>query len=686
MIEDSIAGTQTQQQLTMFAARIWPNIGRLDARERRRRLSDLVGIAYALPLAVVGVILLVQQTTPSTLQRAWLPLLVLTGLLVIVNRSPFFWVEETATRQYERYDASLAPMVIVAGLLLFGPGAIWTLVVAALGVLPWRYPHAAFANRVRALRRQAMQLAAIPVLLVGAWVYTSLGGSYPLAQLNVPQVWPALLSLAVMAAGVTLIFFGYLLLTRALGLRGSGKAERRGLWMQMLLVAGPGIFGVLMATIYMQLGLAGMLFFSAGAIVATVVANQLSYVNLDNARRTRELEQLEQLGRALIAAPPDGTRLPELLAAYVPFMFQHDQIDIVLFPERMLLHAAVRPTVVAPALWQWIAANPQAQLIRPNDPLPWSGVRSLDGVIVAPITTSDQVDPIGGITITLPRVLADNGREATGQLPAVQTLAAQIGSAVQSVAAHQRALALDRLSQDLSVAASIQASFLPETLPQLEGWQFAAQLRPARQTSGDFYDVFPLPNGRLALVIADVADKGTGPALFMAVARTLIRIYAAEHPDSPAIVLWATNLRLLNDSDSSLFVTLFYATLDPASGALDYANAGHNPPLLLTPGGEPQQLRNTGIPLGIEEDAIWAAEHVTLAPTSTLLLYTDGVPEAQNAANQFFGSQHLLEFTQALRERSAHEALTALFDEIDQFSGSAARADDQTVLIVQRMG
>lgn len=682
-MEDSMTAN-SHQQLTTVAARIWPNFGRLDARERRQRLSDLVGIAYALPLAAVGVILLIQQTTLAVLQQNWLPLTVLAGLLVILNRSPFFWIEETATRQYERYDASLAPMVIVAGLLLFGPNAIWTLAVAALGVLPWRYSQVAFANRVRALRRQAMQLATMPVLLIGGGIYMSLGGTYPLAQLHPAQVLPAVAALAVMAAGVTLIFFGYLLLTRALGLRGSGKAERRGLWLQILLVAGPGIFGVLMAAISVQLGLAGLLFFSAGAIVATVVANQLSYANLDNNRRTRELEQLEQLGRALIAAPPDGTRLPELLAAYVPFMFQHDQIDIMLFPERMLLHVAVRPTPVAPALWEWIAANPQTQLIRPNGILPWNGTRSVDGVIVAPITVSDQVDPIGGIAITLPRVLAEDGREATGQLPAVQTLAAQIGSAVQSVATHQRALALDRLSQDLSVAASIQASFLPETLPELDGWQFAAQLRPARQTSGDFYDVFPLPNGRLALVIADVADKGTGPALFMAVARTLIRIYAAEHPDFPGTVLWAVNLRLLNDSHSGLFVTLFYATLDAATGALDYANAGHNPPLLLHPGQEPQQLRNTGIPLGIEEDAIWATAHATLAPNSTLLLYTDGVPEAQDHRGAFFDSERLLEFAQSLREQSAHEALAALFDEIDSFSGDTARADDQTVLIVQR--
>ncbi|MBC8161075.1 MAG: PP2C family protein-serine/threonine phosphatase [Roseiflexaceae bacterium] len=673
------------QQLTGLATRIWPHFGQLDGRERRRRLSDLAGIVYALPLASLGVLFLVGQTDLFTMQQSWLPLLVLAAMLIALNRSAFFWVEETSARQYERYEASLAPMVIVAALLLFGPSGIWVVVIAAIAVLGWHFPRAAaFANRVRALRRHTMQMAAIPALLVGAWAYRSLGGRYPLAELTPPQVRAALLSLAVMAAGTTLVFFGYLLLTRALGLRGTGGGEQRGVWVQMLLVGAPGSFGVLVAAIYMQLGLAGLLFYSAGALIATIVAHQLSYVNLDNARRTRELEQLEQLGRAIISAPPDGSRLPNLLAAYVPFMFQHDQIDIMLFPERVLLHVGVRAAAPDAELWRWLAATPQVRLFRPNELLPWSNIRTSDGVIVAPITSAEQVDPVGGIAIVLPRALGDNGPNPEGQLPAVQTLAAQIGSAVQSIGAYQRAVTLDRLSQDLTVAASIQASFLPETLPQLAGWQFAAALRPARQTSGDFYDIFPLPNDKLALVIADVADKGTGPALFMAVARTLIRVYAVEHPDAPATVLWATNLRLLNDSDSGLFVTLFYATLDPATGLLDYANAGHNPPLLHGEYGQPQLLRNTGIPLGIEETATWSTVHATIQPGDTLMLYTDGVPEAQNAAGQFFESERLFDVARAQHGESAERALAGLLGEVDRFEGNVPRTDDQTLMMVVR--
>jgi serine phosphatase RsbU (regulator of sigma subunit) len=254
---------------------------------------------------------------------------------------------------------------------------------------------------------------------------------------------------------------------------------------------------------------------------------------------------------------------------------------------------------------------------------------------------------------------------------------------------NQAARALEAVStrrQEMALAGRMQSSLLPRDPPELPGWQLAATLMPARETSGDFYDFIPLPNGKTGIVIGDVADKGMGAALYMALSRTLIRTYAAEHHTRPDLVLKAVNGRMLMDTRASLFVTVFYGILDPIAGTLAYCNAGHNPPYLLSgrDRGSIQELGRTGMPLGIYEDVTWQQGAVPVIPGDVLVLYTDGIPEAQDRQGAFFGQERLLEVARANVGLSARDMRDVLIAQVHEFVGDVPQFDDITLMVVAR--
>jgi sigma-B regulation protein RsbU (phosphoserine phosphatase) len=211
-------------------------------------------------------------------------------------------------------------------------------------------------------------------------------------------------------------------------------------------------------------------------------------------------------------------------------------------------------------------------------------------------------------------------------------------------------------------------------------------LKPARQTSGDFYDVTLLPNGGLAMLVADVADKGAGAALYMALSWTLIRTYIPQYPTEPELVLSAANRRILMDTAADRFVTVFYAVLDPPTGRLTYCNAGHNPPLLIPArrDGHAHRLTRTGMPLGIFEDGAWEQGVAQLAPGDMLLLYTDGIPDTQNAAGEFFGEVRLLTSARASLGSPAQDIRDSIVASVHEFAGDAPQLDDIALLVIVR--
>lgn len=232
----------------------------------------------------------------------------------------------------------------------------------------------------------------------------------------------------------------------------------------------------------------------------------------------------------------------------------------------------------------------------------------------------------------------------------------------------------------------IQAGIMPEGAPSVPGWDIAARLEPARETSGDFYDFIPLASNKWAFVIADVTDKGLGAAVFMAMCSTLIRNYAARYPTLPAIAMSSVNERILSDTRGSLFVTAFYGILETDIGRLRYVNAGHNPPYFMSSlKSKPlDRLTRTGIPLGISEDSTWQQKVVKFSPGDALALYTDGITEARNQRGDYFGEQRLLNVLRSSIGLPAQKIQQALLDEVMRFSSGAPRDDDIALLVLAR--
>ena len=574
--------------LTNIALRIWPDFESLPEPDRIALLRELFGTLYGLPFVVIALVWLIAATDLALLREQWPVLLLMLGLSMLAGRLSFFQITVSRDGSYDYNGSSLEIVIVMSAMLLFGPTAVW---VPFLGRLidnrldrprsPSTYQQ---WNRIRNL---VFNLgAAIVGLLVALILYQWLGGQFPLSELTLAAAWPAFVAVLFWLPWEGLFMLSYGLLLLHFQLVSQTRQEKRaGFGKRMLkffLIANtPAFFGILAAVTYTQLGLFAYLYLIGGVLLASLLARRLSQQAMLSQQRSREVTQLEQLGRAIIAAPVDASTLPQLLAAHTPQMFAYHQVQIRLFSGSTLLLLPEYRSPLNQKFWDWLQSNPKSHYFAPGETLPWTKEITTLPLYLNPILSTEENEPLGGIYLALKRMYFEEAVMDLG--PALQVLAAQIASALHQADVQAQTLAHQKTVQELDFAWQIQASFLPDTLPQVEGWQLSAALNPCKETSGDFYDVIALPNGRLGILIADVADKGMGAALFMALSRTLIRTYAFEHQTRPELVLRSTNQRILTDTRNDMFVTVFYGILDPGTGQLTYANAGHNPPYLLRP-------------------------------------------------------------------------------------------------------
>ncbi len=272
-------------------------------------------------------------------------------------------------------------------------------------------------------------------------------------------------------------------------------------------------------------------------------------------------------------------------------------------------------------------------------------------------------------------------------------LRARVGSSLAKKRLHDAEQRHARtLERELEIGHEIQLGFLPETIPEPAGWELRAHFRPARQVAGDFYDVFPLPGGRIAIVLADVCGKGVGAALFMALFRSLFRALAepqfaaaSEVSEGLRATVQATNDYIARTHGrANMFATVFFAALDPASGAIDYVNAGHELPAIVGADGAVRaRLAPTGPAVGLMPELTFGVARECIGRGETLVAYTDGVVDARNPGDESYGEGRLMAL---LADGATAQGLIERVDSaLGSFMADAAQFDDIAMFAARRI-
>lgn len=358
------------------------------------------------------------------------------------------------------------------------------------------------------------------------------------------------------------------------------------------------------------------------------------------------------------------------------------------------------PVVAKPAAAPAVAEAPTVE-IAPSDPLfaylqGASGAVDVDRLelaspalaelraagisLIVPLVTSGEL--IGALYLG-PRLseqeYSTDDRRLLATLAAQAAPAIRVAQLVQEQAAE--AAERERIDQELRVATLIQQQFLPRDLPRLPEWQVAAYYGPARAVGGDFYDFIELPDGRIAIVVGDVTDKGVPAALVMARTHSILRAEASRSP-SPGAVLARANELLVPEMPNRMFVTCLLVFLEPASGRMVIANAGHNLPYVRS-ADRVTDVRATGMPLGLLPGVAYEETEAVIEPGSTVLLYSDGVVEAHGPEREMYGFPRLREEFATL-DVPGSDVIDRVLEHLHAFTGPGWEQEDDITMVALR--
>ena len=312
-----------------------------------------------------------------------------------------------------------------------------------------------------------------------------------------------------------------------------------------------------------------------------------------------------------------------------------------------------------------------------DDPRYVAGRRATRSELAVPIVSEAGV--IGCLNLESDRAGAFSRDDAE----LLEFFASAAALSIEKALLHRQVLDKQRIEDQLRLAREVQSGLLPGAPPDLPGWDIAAVALPTWAIGGDYYDYVPLGGGRLGLVVADVSGKGIPAALIMATFRAALRTEMRRHADLGAVAAHL-NRAVLESRDASRFVTAVCGVLEGESGRLTYVNCGHNPPLLLRGSGSREQLQRGGPALGLFDEAAFEAGSAVLEPGDRLVLYTDGVVEPTDDADQEFGTERLEGAVREATGRPAAQALRSVIDATRAFAGRRDYDDDFTLVVVQR--
>jgi len=283
----------------------------------------------------------------------------------------------------------------------------------------------------------------------------------------------------------------------------------------------------------------------------------------------------------------------------------------------------------------------------------------------------------------------DGGTFQEGDEKLLEALCIQAGVAIVRARLTEAFLEKQRIEESLKLAADIQMGMLPSTFPafpERNDFELFAGIVPAKEVGGDFYDFFLIDKKHLCFVIGDVSGKGIPAALFMALTKTQIKASSSRRR-TPGDVLYRANNDLCHENESGMFCTLFYGIMNMETGEVTYANAGHNPPYIINKNSEPVQIESTGgIALGVMEEMEFESATFTASKGDSIFLYTDGVNEAMNEADEEYSYERLEDYLKENSTGSITDMVNKNLESVKEFAGAAPQSDDITVLALRYLG